>query len=1703
MLNSALARVFEEAGWIGRQAILMTGFNSLIYVLSTLPPWYLVDRWGRRTILLSGAVIMSAALVATGWWMALDIPHTPNAVVICVVIFNAAFGYSVFNVSWGPVPWLYPPEIMPLSVRAKGVSLSTATNWFFNFIVGELTPFLQETMGWRLYPMHGFFCACSFVVVYPETKGVPLEEMDAVFGEDEREEQIENQSERASLVSSALPTDHQTIRSAPRSRDDADWLSRLFNRRANRARIQWLGFQHTRTMGRSAEALADSLAQAARPTKAPKPMATTKATFDDLGLHPPIIASLHAAFPNVKSPTETQAKFIPAILSGKDVLLKDETGSGKSFGLILALLNKPRISSQDKTSVARRITSLVLVPHRDLAHQLFHWIQRMASVTQPPIDISSVAQVLVRDGATHLSDGLHKLRETPPHILIGTPQAVLDVYKEDAQALQFSHLSSVVVDEVDYLIETVPKKDPSKSFHKAAVKASRKLLAHPGVTRQLLDIIFAKRKEINEQRVDEPGAVQYRRKAEMAEHPHSSALPQLILSSATLRRHLNNYLFDESGWLNRDNLLKVKGTKPPPVVHEMKTATELYPHDSLGGNGISHSVLLVSEEGIENIAGAVPPPPNSSESENLQPIDPQALFASSAKPEPVSNDRALAEKYDGTPTPFNPNAMEAIATSFALDVPSVALLVLPSSSPVQRAVYELREMGVNAHRLDLLTDEKGRSHLLRGGDSGQENPTLLVSTLATTRGLDLPELTHVFILGIPDGPKVNGRTVDAYVHLAGRVGRFGRGGKVITVVEKEAEEEEKEEERGSGVRQGSKMMRILTTLNVPASFTLATMRLPSSLLLAALLLALVAAQSPTPSQSPSPSPSPSTTLSLSLTTATVTTIFSTRTRNQNTLITTVVPTTFNVTRTVSATSSSASASASAEPTPSPIVLATILDPAFGVLGAILILTGLPSAFWGHKNRWTSFFLIGFYTLSLVCFVLILKFGILAAVNPPSRTLRGMFVLASSIAGIVGGGIAIFFWKAARYGIGAWGGFALGLWIQCFHNGGLIKAVGFRWILYIGCAVIGFILCTIPKIHYHILLISTAFVGSSAFMLGVDCFTTAGLKEVGIYFAITLPVNQQTNHQQFYIWNLGFRSLFPKFTNNGIEFPVSQTMQIELGLIGAVALMGAAVQLRILAVLHRKLGEITEEQKKRDEEAEFHAAGRFADVLRERTEWEKEHPTLSKHGRQESGFSNTPLMKDQDGSSSPTSAEHRSSTFTLVPDGRARYHSNVSDFKAAPTADDELRRAARNLQSPVALPALDLGLGIQEDVPTGFIAADELRLQSQTEDLRKKDLTPGELEEIKRKEELMLEIQTIRRSIDALKSETPAPSSSSASRHPSMTSRRTLSIDASSALLPIPSHLRPPRETDPRTRAHSMEMSSLGYLPPIGDTISRPTSVPPRDAEWDAYVHDRKLLQPPAGVTPPIATTPVMATPRAPLSPAVADALNKRKQRESALGLAEQNTDSSEDVPLAQLARHQRSSSGGNVPVTILPPRRASAVMSPTPQRPSVSRTRTFEELNERHREKMRDLQAPLTQAEKEEAELRAARQRWERNKAAEKEVMSRRQTEKAAQHERDRRKRSEDDGERKGRKTLTPPGTMDRRHSRSLSQDRLARTGPSSKRLSTLKVEDWQKYQQDTEMGLRSEATGLNSRRDSRTLLVPFPDGGRRSNRRKSTDPLS
>lgn len=627
------------------------------------------------------------------------------------------------------------------------------------------------------------------------------------------------------------------------------------------------------------------------------------------------------------------------------------------------------------------------------------------------------------------------------------------------------------------------------------------------------------------------------------------------------------------------------------------------------------------------------------------------------------------------------------------------------------------------------------------------------------------------------------------------------------------------------------------------------------------------------------------------------------------------------------------------------------------------------------------------------------------------------------------------------------------------------------------------------------------------------------------------------------------------------------MEIELGLIGAVALMGGAVQLRILRVLQRKLKEIAEEEKKRDEEAELSASGRLAELSKEQEEWERDHPSLGKHGRSGSGYSGTPLMKDF-----PTrgSQEGRSSTFTLV-GGRGRYTSGVSDFMAAPTPDEEIKRVTRDPQTPGALPALDLGLGIQDDVPSGFITDNE----PESNDTKHSDVKKAlslELEDLARKEELLAEIQTIRRSIDALRTETPGPDSDdSRSRRISLTSRRTLSYDLDNVIAPRP-HTRPPRQPDPRGRAQSMEFSQLIDAPPLGASIGRPTSVPLHDEDWDSYVRDRKLLQPPSGVTAPIPTSRMSPSsslstqPRLAVPPAVTEALSQRKRRESLLdpgaGIETSAKDTSdEDMPISTLTparvrkakpytsspippvlsqsltspavtplsqrylpiqRNTPSRSTeperSNVPI-VLPPARplkavpvdppsnvpmiiprgqSTIIAAPVPKKPEPQRVATFEELQERHREKMRGLQAPITEAEKQSADVEAAKLRWERSKANEREAVNRRQAEKAAElarEEKEKSRRKSEDG--LGKKGLDDINNSDRR-AKGISADKLAAisgvNSTSSKRQSVLRVEDWQRHQQDAELGLRpdrSPGTKRDSRKTEANATVPFPGPSR------------
>lgn len=69
-----------------------------------------------------------------------------KAVIACTYLFVASFAPT-----WGPVSWIYPPELYPLRVRGKAVALATSSNWIFNFALGYFVPPSLENIQWKSY----------------------------------------------------------------------------------------------------------------------------------------------------------------------------------------------------------------------------------------------------------------------------------------------------------------------------------------------------------------------------------------------------------------------------------------------------------------------------------------------------------------------------------------------------------------------------------------------------------------------------------------------------------------------------------------------------------------------------------------------------------------------------------------------------------------------------------------------------------------------------------------------------------------------------------------------------------------------------------------------------------------------------------------------------------------------------------------------------------------------------------------------------------------------------------------------------------------------------------------------------------------------------------------------------------------------------------------------------------------------------------------------------------------------------------------------------------------------------------------------------------------------------------------------------------------------------------------------------------------
>lgn len=209
--NTSLAyyapQIFSAIG-AGNKTLFITGFFGIVKMAGVLSFQFLfVERVGRRLPFMAGAFAMGSLMLIIAM-IVKSHPPKPLATGISssgaagiAMVYLEAFSY---NLSWGPLAWIYIGEIFPSRIREVGIAAGAASQWLFNFVMSQITPHAISNLGaWKTFLM--FFIFNYAIIVYSyfflkETKGKSLEEMEVVFGTVDRlpgkDDEVEAQAAR-------------------------------------------------------------------------------------------------------------------------------------------------------------------------------------------------------------------------------------------------------------------------------------------------------------------------------------------------------------------------------------------------------------------------------------------------------------------------------------------------------------------------------------------------------------------------------------------------------------------------------------------------------------------------------------------------------------------------------------------------------------------------------------------------------------------------------------------------------------------------------------------------------------------------------------------------------------------------------------------------------------------------------------------------------------------------------------------------------------------------------------------------------------------------------------------------------------------------------------------------------------------------------------------------------------------------------------------------------------------------------------------------------------------------------------------------------------------------------------------------------------------------------------------------------------------
>ncbi|KAH6682075.1 hypothetical protein B0J14DRAFT_648491 [Halenospora varia] len=282
------------------------------------------------------------------------------------------------------------------------------------------------------------------------------------------------------------------------------------------------------------------------------------------------------------------------------------------------------------------------------------------------------------------------------------------------------------------------------------------------------------------------------------------------------------------------------------------------------------------------------------------------------------------------------------------------------------------------------------------------------------------------------------------------------------------------------------------------------------------------------------------------------------------------------------TSSTNNSSYNSTATPGKLPIEPVVTPGFAVAGVILLLTGAVYTVVGIKNKWLHIFLSAAYLASVAVTVLILYVMNL----PVSNAIQGAYVVAAVMTGLILGGGAIVFTEMTE-GLGCLlGGFCLSMWLLVLKPGGLLTSTGGKSIFIAVFTIAAFATSFSHYTRPYGLIIFISFGGATAVVIGIDCFSRAGLKEFWAY-----------------LWDLN-SDLFPI---GATTYPLTRGIRVEIAAVIVLFLAGIVSQMKLWKVIkeRREQRAVEKLQDERTMEQEEESVGRRIEDLNaeERSQWE--------------------------------------------------------------------------------------------------------------------------------------------------------------------------------------------------------------------------------------------------------------------------------------------------------------------------------------------------------------------------------------------------------------------------------------------------------------------------------------------------------------------